>query len=202
MKQTKLILLFFLLLFVVGCGIPTTYYYRIDYASAGQNNHAVSLPYTIGVAQFGADALYENDRLVYRESPYQAQFYNYRRWVAAPKKLVTENVIKQYQKAGIFQRVVRIPSAYKINYILRGDIQGFEEWDDGDQWFGVVTVGFRLQEVSSSEIVWENVVSESTLASKKAPVAVVQAISESLNRVVHTSILQINDYLKLNVKDQ
>lgn len=198
MKNTRLFVLALTSLLLLACGgVPQTYYYRVDHAEGQtQNNHTSSVPYIIGVSQFSADALYESDRIVYRDSPYEAQFYNYRRWIAAPKKIVTENVLKQYQSSGVFRRVVRIPSALKIDYILQGSIYAFEEWDQENEWFGLVTVNFMLQDAATDEILWEKQLSHRTSADRKDPVAVVQAISESLNTVVANSISEISNHLR------
>ncbi len=182
--------------FLSGCGsVPPTYYYKIDYETASSQNSSV-LPVTIGVSQFGADVMYENDKIVYRDSPYEVQFYNYRRWIAQPRKIVTEKIHQQYREAGLFQRVVRIPSTFKIDYILKGRITAFEEWDEGTAWYGVVAIEFQLYDPSTNEIVWENLVSERTAAAKKEPAEVVKAISESLNAVITKSIAQIGDHLR------
>lgn len=185
-----------IVLLLSGCGsVPPTYYYKIDYEPASLQNSSV-IPITIGVSQFGADVTYEGDKIVYRESPYEVQFYHYRRWIAQPKKIVTEQVYQQYREADRFQRVVRIPSTFKIDYILKGRITAFEEWDEGQAWYGSVTIEFQLYDPNSNEIVWENFISEKTPATKKEPAEVVQAISESLNKVVAKSIAEIGDHFK------
>ncbi|MFQ5768956.1 MAG: ABC-type transport auxiliary lipoprotein family protein [bacterium] len=187
-----------ILLIIVNCGsVPPTFYYRIDYTMqepSTQNNNIS--PYTLGISQFTADILYENDKIVYRRSPYEVQFYHYRRWVAPPKKIVTEKLLKQFRASGEFQRVVSIPSTFKIDYILKGRIQAFEEWDESSAWYGIVALEFQLQNPETKEILWEKMISEKTPAAKKEPVEVVKAISESLNKVVKKSIEEIKKKLK------
>jgi ABC-type uncharacterized transport system auxiliary subunit len=178
-------------------GVPPTYYYQIDYDYTSGENSSV-LPLTLALGQFGADVLYESDKIVYRDSPYEVQFYHYRRWITQPEKLVTEKVFRQYRAAGRFQRVVRIPSVYKVDYILKGRITAFEEWDEGDSWFGVVTIEFQLHSLESNELVWEKAISEKTAAQQKDPANVVKAISESLKKVVDQSISEVAEHLKSN----
>ncbi len=199
MKPCNAFLLIGCLVLLAGCGsVPPTFYYRVDYNVQDAGGDSDGLPYTIGVAQFAADALYESDRIVYRKSPYQAQFYHYRRWVSAPKKIVTERVVQHLSASHLFQRVVRIPASYKIDYVLRGNIHAFEEWDDGDAWYGAVTLGFTLQDATTNEVVWEGEFKHRTRAEKKEPVAVVRAISESLRDVLQECILNLHDHFKEN----
>jgi len=199
MKQHYLFLSFFILVtLVLGCGsIPPTYYYRVDYTPDVSDNKTAYYPLTLGVAQFTTDILYESDKIVYRDSPYEAKFYHYRRWIAPPKKIVTEKVIEQYEVADLFEKVVRLPSNFKIDYILKGNIDAFEEWDDEDKWFGIVSIDFVLQDASTKEIVWENMITQKTEVVKNQPVEVVKAISMSLNVVVQQSITEIKENLKL-----
>jgi len=184
---------------LIGCGsVPRTYYYRIDYTPDGIENPNPNYPATLGIQQFTADVLYESDKIVYRDSPYEAQFYHYRRWIAPPKKIVTEKVIEQLQVAGLFSKVVKIPSTSKIDYILRGNIEAFEEWDDGENWFGVVTIDFTLENPVTKEMIWRNVITKRNQVQKKEPVEVVKAISKSLNEVVTDGIAQIRNDMNLS----
>jgi ABC-type uncharacterized transport system auxiliary subunit len=195
MKQLTSVIACSLLPMLYACGsVPPTYYYKIDYELARAQNSAVH-PVTIGVGQFGADVLYESDKIVYRESPYEIQFYHYRRWIAPPKQIVTEKIYQQFRASGMFARVVRIPATFKIDYILKGRITAFEEWDEGQSWYGAVTIEFQLHSPNSNEVVWEDVISERTAAAKKEPAEVVKAISESLNKVVARSLNEISAHL-------
>lgn len=200
MKTAKcFILLTFIAVQLVGCGsIPRTYYYRIDYTPEAIENPNHDYTATLGIKQFTADVLYESDKIVFRDSPFEAQFYHYRRWIAPPKKIVTEKVIEQFEVAGLFQRVVKIPSTAKIDYVLHGNVEAFEEWDDGENWFGVVTIDFTLEDPISKEIIWRNLVTKRNPVPKKQPIEVVKAISKSLNEVVKSAIEQIRNDMNLS----
>lgn len=182
-----------------SCGsIPQTHYYRIDYQSNRTNSANHVVPLTIGITQFRADMLYKDDKIVYRESPYEVKYYHYRRWVARPKKLVTEKVVEQYQSSGVFEKVVKLPAVTKVDYVLTGQIQAFEEWDEPADWYGVVSLRFELIDPSTGEVIWEKALSERTRVDKKEPVEVVKAISESLNKVVGRSIVAVRKALNTN----
>ena len=199
MKKTKITVACILALWLLAnCGsVPQTFYYRVDYQIEELRNGNHVIPLTLGITQFDADVLYEGDRIVYRQSPYQVQFYHYRRWVAPPKKIVTEKVLKQFQASAVFANVVRIPSATKIDYTLNGEIQAFEEWDEGGIWYGLVTIEFKLQN-TDLEIVWNKVFSEKTTIERKNHIEIVKAISRSLDKVVRSSIEEIKNNLKVD----
>lgn len=182
---------------LIGCGgVPVTYYYQVNYDLPTSDPNNSAIPVTVAVQQFDANILYEGERIVYRDSPYEVKYYNYRRWVAPPRVIVTQKVLDQLKASGIFQQVVMMPSPVNADFILRGKIKNFEEWDEGDSWYGLVDLSFELQNTASKEIVWENEFSEKTAAKQKDPVEVVEAISQSLKIVIDRSIQDIEQAMK------
>jgi ABC-type uncharacterized transport system auxiliary subunit len=188
----KILKLFYYLLFfiiLIGCGgIPLTHYYRIDYAMPSGDSPRVVLPVTISVNQFESDVLYDEDRIVYRNSPYEIQYYHYHRWIDSPKKIVQEIVLKHLQSSGVFQRVVNHSEGIKSDYILFGKITGFEELDEGNSWYGLIQIAFRIQDQETKAILWENEFTQKTAAAKQEPAEVVKALSMSLKNVVEKAV--------------
>ncbi len=182
-----------------GCsGIPPTYYYRVHSEENEANgvNAGEVIPVVIGVTPCTADLLYKGDKIVYRNSPYEVQFYHYRRWVAPPQKLVTEAIVNRFKASGAFQKVVQLPAADRIDYLLKGRIRAFEEWDEPNSWFGLVSLELVLQDPATRASVWQKTFTAKTPAAKKEPVEVVRAISTSLNQVLDEAIAEIAHYLK------
>jgi ABC-type uncharacterized transport system auxiliary subunit len=195
-KILKTIAYLIFISFIMSCGgVPPTYYYRIHY-DLPEHNSPTPIPVTIGIEPFDADVPYKGDRIVYRNSDYEVKFYHYRRWIAPPTKIVQEAVLEQFQSSGNFQKVVDFHSQVKSDYILKGDIKAFEEWDVDDSWYGFVSIAFELHDEETSEIIWQNVISEKTQVSNKEPVEVVKAISESLKKVLENALRDIAQNLK------
>ncbi len=176
-------------------GVPSTYYYRIDYDAPLSVTGRAPLPVTVAVAQFETDVVYQGDKIVYRSSPYEVQYYHYRRWVAPPRKLVEEAVLNQIRAARAFERVVRVPTLEPVDYVLRGNIKAFEEWDEGEAWFGHVQIEFELFDPERDEVVWRKAYAEKNPAGQKAPVEVVKSISEGVKKVVHQAVLDMAQHL-------
>ncbi len=197
MKKISFFLIVIISSFWWSCsGIPPTYYYRVDYnlPAKGDADNAISV--TLGIGRFDATALYEGDRIVYRKSLYEVNYYNYRRWVAAPQKIVTEKIYSHVKKSGLFKEVVHLPSSIQPDYVLAGQLQAFEEWDEGESWFGLVTIEFTLKDSAGGKIIWDKTFSERTKAQAKKPVDVVQAISQSLQTVTVSAINEVSRLLR------
>ena len=175
-------------------GVPQTYYYQIDYAMPAAGSQA--LPINLGVTQFKADIPYQGDRIVYRSSQYEVQYYHYRRWVAPPVKLAEQMTVEQFMKSGAFRQVSSLPFQGSVDYILGGNIEAFEEWDEDKAWFGNVRILFHLTERKSGEVVWQKAFSKKTAAAKREPVEVVKAISESMRQVLSEAQSEVVGYLQ------
>jgi ABC-type uncharacterized transport system auxiliary subunit len=170
---------------LIECGhVPATYYYQISYEFSRPDTLTSFIPATIGVREFEVDVVYKGDKIVFRDSPYEIQYYHYRRWVAPPRKLVKEKIVEQLKSSGDFKNVVSLPSTHHLDFVLAGKIKAFEELDQENSWYGLVTLAMELRHIESGEIVWEDVFSEKTEALKKEPLEVVKAISISLQKVI------------------
>ena len=173
------------------CGsVPATYYYQIDYGNSPSLS-SETIPLSLAIGKFDTDIIYEGDRIVYRNSPYEVQYYHYRRWIAPPHKLVENAVLEKCQSSGLFQRVTPLGNDMYPEYILSGRIKAFEEWDEGESWFGNVKIYFELEKVDSGEIIWQKEFSEKKQASAKEPLAVVKAISASVNVIIESALTEL-----------
>lgn len=182
-------LLFALCCLLSACGgVPETFYYTVAPLALktttveANNNHVRTV--VLGVEKFSAEALYDDDRIIYRDSPYEVKYYHYRRWAAMPRQLVTDQVLKQLQAAHIFGNVVNFPSNNRVDYVLTGRILSFEEWDRGEQWFGRAAFSAQLYDPASRQLLWSGVFEAETRAEKRIPTSVVEAIGKSLEKCI------------------
>jgi ABC-type uncharacterized transport system auxiliary subunit len=195
--MSKFIICIFLFsLILASCGsVPPTFYYRLDYDINTTSSDASAIPVKLGITSLKSDLLYESEKIVYRDSPYEAKFYNYRKWIAPPRKMIGEKLYKEYKQSQRFERVEQLPSNHKVDYVLGGRLLAFENWDEAEKWYGSVAIKFELLDNESREIVWEQTFSEKTIARNREPSEVVIAINQSLNLVIEKSIEAAASYL-------
>ncbi len=182
-----------------GCGsVPETYYYMPTYELATATNDHTPLNLVIGVEKFQSEVVYSDDRIIYRESPFEVKYYNYRRWIAEPRHLVTEKAIAHLKNSGLFRDVTAYPSIVKLDYVLRGRLLAFEEWDAEKTWHGKVAIAVELYHVASDEIVWRSSFEKMTPSEKRLPVSVVEAISKSLSACLDEMVASMRSNVKSN----
>jgi ABC-type uncharacterized transport system auxiliary subunit len=190
----SLLFVFFFLLFsfcflLLACsGVPETFYYTVSNwdtpAVKSENHNAATLDIVLGVEKFSADMIYQDDRIIYRDSPFEVKYYHYRRWAAAPRALVTDEVLKQLRASSCCREVVTFPSLNQVDYILAGRVLAFEEWDENGKWHGRVALSIQIYEPAARRLLWQEIFKADTPVAKKIPAAVVEAIGASLQKCV------------------
>ncbi|MDZ7261817.1 MAG: ABC-type transport auxiliary lipoprotein family protein, partial [candidate division KSB1 bacterium] len=173
-----------------SCGnVPDIRYYLIEYPLTSMDKGEPKYDFTLGVEKFTANALYNDDRFVYRESPYEARYDYYRRWITPPAKIVTEKVLEHFKSSGLFQRVVSYPHYAEVDYLLRGHLKAFEEWDEGEKWYARVILEVELINMKTQQLVWRGESSKLTLAARREPSEVVKAMSISLKTCIEEILM-------------
>jgi ABC-type uncharacterized transport system auxiliary subunit len=170
------------LLFSCG-GVPETFYYTLAFDNGPTQNDGHSpLPFTLGVEKFQSDVIYDDDRIIYRDSPYEVKYYFYRRWAAPPRHLVTDKIVGYLSESGLFEKVTTYPTAGEVKYVLNGRLLAFEEWDEESKWYGKVAIKASLYEPATQRVVWSGKFESMHPVSKKIPAAVVEALSLSVKK--------------------
>lgn len=174
-------------LLALSCGsIPEVQYYMVDLSSQAEEGggNQKGLPVTLGISPLTAPPVYQDDRIIYRNNPYEVNFYHYRRWVASPPELVTEELYQHFVASGAFEEVVRYIGSGQVDYVLGGEVLAFEEWDENDTWYAQVGLRVRLTSTSTGDVIWQDTVFRRQAAKDREPVRVVEAMSQALEEVV------------------
>ena len=131
-----------------GCAtVPNTHYYtfRPTLSASLQGDEATRSPFSLSVEGYGGDVPYQQDKIVFRISAYEINFYEYHRWLRPPTELVTEQVLKQAGASGLFRSVV-VEGDFDAStrYVLDGRVLMFDQWYT-EQNRSTVRVGIRYR---------------------------------------------------------
>jgi ABC-type uncharacterized transport system auxiliary subunit len=189
---------FGLSLILVGCAAtPNTHYYLIDIPAYTQPA-AMPQPVILGIERVTSDDLYSDDRLVFRESPHEAQFYHYHRWITNPPRIVSEKLVTRLKEAKLFKNVVTMPARIPPDYTLQVHLRAFEEWDESEKWYGQVRFSAALIQSTTQEIVWQEDFTRKTAASERKPLAVIQALSKSVDLALNDLLNELGRWFQEN----
>lgn len=141
----------------------------------------------LAIEAFSADVAYDQDRMVYRRSPYRLDYYHYHRWAAATGLMLTDAMRMGYAQSGHF-RVVTVGGSSRADVVLSGRVSALEEVDVGrKEWLGRVHLELQLRDARSGELVWAQEYREDEVVDKRSPEGVTRAISRGLTRIVRDS---------------
>ena len=186
-----------ILIFFVSCAsTPNTHYYLIESAPVTKTAQSTPRDISLAIDRVTAEMPYSDDRLIYRDSVYEIKFYHYHRWVKPPEMMVTDKIVEQLKTSHICKNVFKSPSPFPPDFILKGQIIALEEWDEGQQWFGRVRLSFSLMNVNSREVVWQQEFFHQTPIAEKKPVAVVQALSTSIDKCLADLVSSLKPHLR------
>lgn len=138
---------------------------------------------TLVVRPFSASEPYTQDRLVYRTSPYQLDFYNYHRWAAPPAEQVTTWSRQYLRSSKIFTKVYPTGEGM-ADFALGGRILQFDEIDNEQSWDATLSIDFWLTGLEQRKPLWSQSYTATQKTEKRNPAAVAAAMSRNLEVIL------------------
>jgi ABC-type uncharacterized transport system auxiliary subunit len=135
-----------------------------------------------------ADAAYDDDRIVYRTTPFRLDYYQYQRWSSAPGLMVGNYLEQAFETSGKFRAVVRemTPDAVAI---LAGRVVAIEEVDRSKtEWVGRIVLELVLTDARSGEALWTQQLEETEPLRQQTPEGLAQALSIAMSRIAAQTI--------------
>ena len=168
---------------------PTIRYYQLAFvgdmprAAADRAEERIVL----GVDYLVPDAAYDDERMIFRESPYRLDYDYYHRWTSTPGVMLSDFLRRGYQRTGEFRAVVAGANP-EADAILQGRVVAIEELDfagSEDEWRVHVALDLSLRDAQTSQILWTRFVERVlSVGEERSREALARAYSELLERVV------------------
>jgi ABC-type uncharacterized transport system auxiliary subunit len=201
MKKLKKIALLFIVILLLGCFgrmIETTYY-QLDYVPTPKEMlNETSYPYTVRVKDFDVAEAYRRNNIVYRQSPFKLQFYNYDLWVVKPEYLVSDMLFRHLTVAKIFSEVRRSIDIDEPDYTISGTIRALEEYDNQDEWYAHLAMNMHLLDNKTKRILWSREWDYRKKVSNVEPIYVVRGLSELLEHINNEAIADIDSVMNIS----
>jgi len=199
-KKRKLLIvcyLFYSVWLCYGCAnIPLTHYYTFqpDVEKKAQTA-SPKYPYVIAIDIFEADVPYQQDKIVYRMSPYEVNFYEYHKWLRPPEEMVTEQVLKLVSSAGMFRNVHSSAFESYSDYIIRGRIKMFDQWYREGISSVRVQLEYHLIAPQEEQIIWMDTVETTTNVPKLEILETVKGFETALQENILQALTAIDEVL-------
>jgi len=172
--------------FLTGCGGKLRYptYYTLNLPAPPDPPSPENLRTSIAVREFQSPGYLRQGPIVYRTTPEQIGFYEYHRWAADPRALVTSAVIDHLRAAGQFSMVSMYDGRPNNDYVFSGKLERLEEVDYESGVRVEVEMSAQITKVASGATVWSNAVSEVGTVSQRN----VRGVVCEMNRTVDLAI--------------
>lgn len=171
-----------------GCSLtrpsPAVQHYVLAVTLPEKATHTHTTSETLVVRPFTARDPYNQERLVYRSSPYQLDFYQYHRWASSPAQQITDWTRQYLRRAGLFAKVFPSPQG-DANLTLSGAIRQIEEVDHNQTWEAILSIDVWLTRPRQRSPFWFQSYTVSRQAARRNPTAIAEALSHNLAAILH-----------------
>src|SRR5271166_2302563 len=160
-RASMLVLTLTLLPALIGCGrVRYPAYYTLNLTAPPDPPAPDNARTSIAVREFRSPGYLQQGPIVYRATPEKIGFYEYHRWAADPRELVTAAVIEHLRASGQYAMVSEYKGRPDDDYILSGRLEKLEEVDYPAGVKVEVAVSAQITSVKTGATVWSNAVSE------------------------------------------
>jgi ABC-type uncharacterized transport system auxiliary subunit len=176
-----------LVLALAACGgkMPETKFYSFAEPSGRPTSGAGT---SIVIEPLETDSAYDDERIVYRTTPYRLDYYNYHRWSAAPGTLIANYLERALEKSGKFGAVTREANPAAL-VTLGGRVVAIEEVDKSKtQWVGRLVLELTLTNNATGEVLWAEQFEEIEPLPLQSPEGLARAISTALERIANRAV--------------
>jgi len=182
---TALVLMVTLLPALSGCGrVRYPAYYTLNLPAPPDPPAAENVRTSIAVREFQSPGYLRQGPIVYRTTPEEIGFYEYHRWAADPRTLLTGAVIDHLRASGQYSMVSMYDGRPNNDYVFSGRLEKLEEVDYEAGVKVEVAMSAQITRVATGATVWSNAVSEvGTVPQRSVP-----GVVSGMNRTVDIAI--------------
>jgi len=171
--------LVWLVLLACGGRVPDTRYYQLAAPAAAASGGDL----TLVLESLATDPAYDDDRIVYRTTPYRLDYYQYHRWSALPGVMVGNFLEQALERTGKFRAVVREHTDH-APVVLGGRVVAIEEIDvSPKRWLGRIVVELVLTDARTGEQLWTAQLEETEPIARQTPEGLTAALTTAMARI-------------------
>jgi len=172
-------------LVLTGCGsvrYPTTYVLNLPPPAPRVASSNESLG-PVAIGEFRCPEYLCEGRIVYRPTPEEVGFYEYHRWAMNPRQAITQYLEDGLRAQSLFQSVTVRDRGSETAYVLSGNIERFEEVDQGRDVHAVCRISAQLVDTRTRSVVWSHTESQTVPVENRDIAGVVSSLSAAARTV-------------------
>src|SRR5579864_1864305 len=183
---TALVVMVTLLAALSGCGrVRYPAYYTLNLPAPPDPPAAEDVKTSIAVREFQSPGYLRQGPIVYRTTPEEIGFYEYHRWAADPRMLVTSAVVDHLRTCGQFSMVSMYDGRPNNDYVFSGRLERLEEVDYEAGVKVEIAMSAQITRVATGATVWSNAVSETRSVSQRNVTGVVSQMNRTMEVAIN-----------------
>src|ERR1700730_4409862 len=156
-KLTTALALMGTLFALAGCGrVRYPAYYTLNLPAPPDPPAAENVRTSIAVREFQSPNYLRQGPIVYRTTPEEIGFYEYHRWAADPRTVVTNAVVDHLRAGGQFSMVSMYDGRPNNDYVFSGRLEKLEEVDSQEGVKVEVAISAQIAPVGTGATVLRN----------------------------------------------
>lgn len=191
LKRVPHLASFVLVLAACAGKTPETRFYQL--ATPGQLAAKNGAGVELAIEPLETDPAYDDERIVYRLTPYRLDYYSYHRWSSAPGTLIADFLERSFESSGRFRTVTRDLNAAPVT--LGGRVVAIEEVDRSKTtWVGRVVVELHLIDTATGDVLWTEQYEEIEPLEEQSPEGLAAALSIALRRISDKALPIVSNF--------
>jgi ABC-type uncharacterized transport system auxiliary subunit len=185
-KLTAISLLLTALITLAGCASSVKYpnYYALHVPPPPDPPAQENVRGSLAVREFRSPTYLHQGAIVYKTSPEQIGFYNYKRWAIDPREVLTGAVADRLRASGNFTQVKLYDGRSDVDYVLTGRLEKLEEVDYEGGVKVEVAISAQMTSLGTRATVWTNTVDEVGTVDQRNVPAVVSEMNRTMERAI------------------
>jgi ABC-type uncharacterized transport system auxiliary subunit len=182
-----------------GCAtIPIKQYFVLNYKpqDMARRISPAAYPFTVRLKDLDIEDAYSRPQLVYRQSPFQLEYYSYKLWAVKPSRMITDLIQKHLVSVGLMSHIVRrFDEGLAPDYEIGGSIESLEEYDSEKIWFAHIALWLRLARLSDGKTLYARHFDKRKRVFSNEPQDVVKAMSEIMEYIMNQACIDMDGIL-------
>lgn len=179
---------------LTGClgtrGYIPVHYYSLELPTDNTPRATRSWATPLGIQPFTAATRYR-ERIVYRLSEVEVNFYEYNRWVEPPAEMVTRIVATMLHASGLFPQVQQVTNLRLPAWVLSAVLLRFDEVRGAHQSRAECWLQVELRRAQDERLLWSKTLRAAVPLSNQSAAALASAMSVAVQQIARQLITEL-----------
>ena len=185
------------LLSLLSCAVQNDKkYYMLNYVPTPVVANRTPFPCTVRLRDLDIEDAYARLQIVYRQNPFELQYYYSEQWAVKPTRMITDLIEKHIVAENLVSHLVRrYDDGPRPEFELSGAIESLEEYDSEKTWFAHLAIRLQLTRLSDGKVIYARRFDNRKEVFIDKPDFMVREMSAVLEHIVSSSITDLDSVL-------